>query len=220
MSTVPRDAMSYVDPDTGFTMMPGTQRPDGTWRKPRRVKEGYTPQDEVPLYESKGKAIAKARDSNYIPGLSASPSTGPGYSNITNFKIDTFVLPPPVVIIPGLNMDPTPAHTNTSAKSKKKKKGSGQTQASSNGVADLSARMAQSSICEKPRNPSGQPVATDPAKKLRNLRKKLRDIEALEARLNSGEIVNPEPEQVEKIARKEDVIKEISALEKITASQG
>ena len=31
-----RDAMSYVDPDTGYTMLPGTQRPDGTWRKPRR----------------------------------------------------------------------------------------------------------------------------------------------------------------------------------------
>jgi len=218
MSTAPRDAMSYMDPDTGFMMMPGTQRPDGTWRKPRRVKEGYTPQDEVPLYESKGKALAKARDSSYIPGLSQSPT--PGYSNITNFKIDTFVIPPPVVIIPGLNTDPMPAHINTSAKSKKKKKGSSQAQTSSNGVPELAARMAQSSISDKPRNPSGQPVATDPAKKLRNLRKKLRDIEALEARLNSGEIENPEPEQVEKIARKQDVIKEISALEKITDSQG
>eukprot|EP00090_Calanus_glacialis_P029860 TRINITY_DN4798_c0_g1_i1.p1 TRINITY_DN4798_c0_g1~~TRINITY_DN4798_c0_g1_i1.p1 ORF type:complete len:219 (-),score=61.78 TRINITY_DN4798_c0_g1_i1:277-933(-) len=218
MSTAPRDAMSYLDPDTGFTMMPGTQRPDGSWRKPRRVKEGYTPQDEVPLYESKGKAIAKARDTSYIPGMSHSPT--PGYSNITNFKIDTFVIPIPVVIIPGLNTDPTPAHTNTSAKSKKKKKGSNQTQSSSNGVPELANRMSQSSISDKPRNPSGQPVATDPAKKLRNLRKKLRDIEALEARLDSGEIENPEPEQVDKIARKQDVIKEISALEKITDSQG
>jgi len=218
MSTVPRDAMSYVDPDTGFTMMPGSQRPDGTWRKPRRVKEGYTPQDEVPLYESKGKAIAKARDSGYIPGLSQ--QSAPGYSNITNFKIDTFVIPPPVVVIPGLNTDPTPAHQITSSKSKKKKKSSNQAQANSNGVSELTSKMLQSSISDKPRNPSGQPIATDPAKKLRNLRKKLRDIETLEARLNSGEITNPEPEQVDKIARKDDVIKEISALEKVINSQG
>ena len=33
---LPREAMTYVDPDTGFTMLPGTMRPDGTFRKPRR----------------------------------------------------------------------------------------------------------------------------------------------------------------------------------------
>merc|ERR1719209_1467057 len=104
---------------------------------------------KVPLYESKGKAIAKARGGSFIPGLYApepssgnfSPSSGPFMPNITNFKIDPFVLPPPVVTIPGLNTDPAPAPATS--KSKKKKKGGGGNSNASTSSSSMAALQAQ-----------------------------------------------------------------------------
>ena len=55
--------------------------------------------------------------------------------------------------------------------------------------------------------------SSDPKKKLRNLKKKLTDIETLQSRLDSGDLKNPEPEQLEKLKRRNQIESEIREME-------
>lgn len=43
--------------DNGERVVGGTVRPDGTIRKERRVRAGYIPQDEQPVYMSMGATV-------------------------------------------------------------------------------------------------------------------------------------------------------------------
>ena len=44
-------------PKEGERILGPTRRPDGTLRKPIRIRAGYVPQDEVAIYQSKGVLV-------------------------------------------------------------------------------------------------------------------------------------------------------------------
>lgn len=55
-------------------------------------------------------------------------------------------------------------------------------------------------------------VDRDGLKRIRALRKKLKQIEELESRIASGDIKKPDQDQLNKIAKKEDLVEELSQL--------
>uniref|UniRef100_A0A5B6YL41 Putative partner of Y14 and mago n=1 Tax=Davidia involucrata TaxID=16924 RepID=A0A5B6YL41_DAVIN len=63
----------------GERILAPTRRPDGTLRKPIRIRAGYVPQDEVAIYQSKGalwkKEMASQEVPGYDPDLDAKPRT-------------------------------------------------------------------------------------------------------------------------------------------------
>lgn len=48
---------SFLPKKEGERILAPTRRPDGTLRKPIRIRAGYVPQDEVAIYQSKGSRV-------------------------------------------------------------------------------------------------------------------------------------------------------------------
>ncbi|KAM3957148.1 partner of Y14 and mago [Aphomia sociella] len=188
---------AYEHDADGSKFIPATQRPDGTWRKPRRIKDGYVPQEEVPLYESKGKQF-KARQSTGLPvGLTPEIVAEAQKSKKNHSGV---IQPIPGMII---NVD----------KKKKKRRQVSDEAADRLAKCEITEPVFNSTSSSSPVNSSSSSQA-DPAKRLKNLRKKLRDIECLEEKIKSGNLKNPDKDQKEKMSKKNEITKEIELLEK------
>lgn len=138
------------------------------------------PQEEVPLYESKGKQFVNRHTKPSEPVRLPT-----GHTAHTS--------------IPGLFIldDKEKKHTKKKSSAAKVK------------VEEVTKQLENVKIVQEQKT-----IDTDPAKRLKNLKKKLREIEALEEKLKKGEITKPEPEQLAKVKRKNDLLMEINQVEK------
>ena len=161
--------------DKGEWVIPGTMRPDGTYRKERIVKEGYVPQEEVKAFVPRG-ATSKPPG---IPGLSTKQAAEP-------------LKPPP------------PRRAAKKA---------------------ATAAAAESSPCgevtaeSNTNNAAPEAVAVSAEKQLRNLRKKVREIDDLAQRIADDASVPPTSDQMSKLSKKMDILKEIAVLEATILTQ-
>nr|GLL45587.1 partner of Y14 and mago-like [Ipomoea trifida]GMD82952.1 partner of Y14 and mago [Ipomoea batatas]GME08978.1 partner of Y14 and mago [Ipomoea batatas] len=192
----------------GERLLAPTRRPDGTLRKPIRIRAGYVPQDEVAIYQSKGALWKKE--------MEALQDVPPGYDPV---------------------MEAPKAKSKSAKRNERKKEkrlqaalekgndledngvSSAEAQSHvSDQVESVASQINELAISSNPVNPPSNSTESSTTgdhlqeidKKIRALKKKIR---LTEAQQQKTDIKDMKPEQLEKVAKLEGWHNELKLLE-------
>ncbi|XP_072972582.1 partner of Y14 and mago [Typha angustifolia] len=198
-------------PKEGERILGPTRRPDGTLRKPIRIRAGYVPQDEVAIYQSKGTLMKKAQPEvppGYDPVLDAKPKTKSAKRNERK-KEKRQQASLASSTDKGKNLDLEHAEVEISQ----------EVPSGPSTVESVTSHMSSISISETPvvvspstdsvESPKPGSSGQELDKKIRALKKKVR---LAEAQLQ-GELQNLKPEQLEKMKKLGAWLEELKILE-------
>ncbi|GLI61533.1 hypothetical protein VaNZ11_003919 [Volvox africanus] len=174
--------------ETGEKVIPGSLRPDGTVRKERRIRAGFVPQDEQPVYMSRG-ALAK-QNVPTCPGMDETEVMALKQQATKTKKSSSSVSKPP-------NPKSVP---NTLASPQADSKGAAVSKAV---AADPPAQSELPSENEDPKKTL--------EKRILNLNKKIRQCNTLAEKKQAG--VALDKEQEEKLAKSTGWQEEVRQLE-------
>ncbi|KAK7319906.1 hypothetical protein RJT34_04634 [Clitoria ternatea] len=187
----------------GERILAPTRRPDGTLRKPIRIRAGYVPQDEVAIYQSKGALWKKEMSSQvgppgYDPSLDAKPKTKSVKRNERKKeKRLQAAIEKEKIAEPSVSKDSTEKDVPVD---------------NSESVNSLTTRMGEIAVTLESVEDSAQMdrPGQDIDKRIRALKKKIRLTEALQQKTAEQDL---KPEQLGKLEKLEDWRKELKLLE-------